>query len=256
MYNRPALKLIYTYDGSFEGLLSAIYRAYYDRQIPDEILCEHGLQRELLCRYVPVVTDSKNANAVYMSIPKKISKGALKTVYLVHLSEEPDKGTVIYNYLRLGFELGKKVDLHMDNDWVMRALKISWYVSREAHRLTGFLRFSQMEGGIYYAPITPVNDVLELLCRHFAERLAAQPWVICDTGRKKAAVYDTKKWEILSVDSITLPDLAEKEKEYQRLWREFYNTIGIESRRNEKLRQKLMPKMYHKNMTEFQLDDL
>ncbi len=254
MHNGGALKLVYTYDGSFEGLLCAVHHAYYEHQVPDEILCEDGLQRDLMACYVAVDTDKTKSDAVYFSIPKRISANALQTAYRVFLSEAPDKATVIYQYLRLGYSLGKKVDYLLDNDWVLRAQKISRYVGTEAHRLAGLLRFSQMTGDIYYAAITPVNNVLELLCVHFADRMPSQPWVICDTGRKTAAVYDTRRWEVMRVDALALPDYAKGEKEYQRLWRGFYNAIGIESRRNEKLRQKLMPKMYHKNMTEFWLD--
>ena len=44
--------LYYIYDGSFEGLLTAIYEAYYRRQHPDEILSIEDIQENLLIEYV------------------------------------------------------------------------------------------------------------------------------------------------------------------------------------------------------------
>lgn len=253
MSDGTVLKTVYLCDGSFAGILSAVHRAYYSREIPDEILCVDGVQREFMTRYVEVETDCAKARAVYASIPKKISNNALQTAYQVYLSEEEDKATAIYRFLRLGYRIGRKVEQAYSDPDALRALKISWYVGGEAHRLCGFLRFQQMEGGVYYAPVSPVNNILELLCRYFADRMPSDPWVICDTRRSIAAAYDTRQWVLRKVDTVRLPDVAQGEKEFAALWREFYKTIGIEGRKNENLRRQLMPKMYWKNMTEFQL---
>ena len=255
MLDGSTLKTVYLYDGSFEGLLSAVHRAYYSREIPDEIRCISGAQREFMTRYIDIQTDRIKADAVYASIPKKICNRALHTVYQAYLSDAPDQATAIYRFLRQGYRKGRRVlECYNDPD-VLRVLKLCWYVGGEAHRLCGFLRFSRMENGVFYAPVSPVNHVLPLLCHYFADRMPSEQWVICDTKRRLAALYDKRKWEIVSVDSISLPEFAEDERQYQALWRRFYQTIGIESRKNEKLRRQLMPKMYWKNMTEFQLTE-
>ena len=255
MPERGVLKKVYVYDGSFEGILCAVHRAYYSKEEPEEIVKSDALQRDLFSEYVYIQIDRKKSDAVYSSISTKISSNALFLLYNVFLSEEPDKATVIYQYLRRGYALGAKVALHFQDPWVLRAQKISQYVSLEAQRLSGFLRFSQMEGNILYSAISPVNNILELLCQYFADRLPSQPWVIADTKRRMAGVYNGERWVISEVDAASLPGETADELEYQKLWRAFYNTIGIAGRKNHNLRRQLMPKMYWKNMTEFKYDD-
>lgn len=244
--------LIYIYDGTFEGLLTAVHYAYYHHQHPDEIVSEHDLQQNFMAEYIVVETDTQKSRAVYTSIPHKISSKTLGVIYSVFLSMEYDKGTIIYNYLRLGYKMGSRVDSYLQNDWVLKTHKISAYVGREAHLLKGFIRFSEMEGGVLYSPITPTNNILELLCPCFADRMPSQPWVICDKIRSIAGIYDTNQWIITQVDIAILPDCKEDDTKYRQLWRSFYNAIGIESRKNHNLRRQLMPKKYWKNMTEFQ----
>ena len=243
--------LIYIYDGSFEGLLSAVHYAYYHREEPDEIVCADRLQHNFIAQYVTIESDAEKFKAVYNSIRKKISDRALYDIYLTYLSAEDDKATAIYKYLRLGYKLGIHIQQHLQEDCVLRVNKISSYVSMETHKLKGFVRFSEMEGGVLYSPITPVNNVLKLLCPYFADRLPSRPWVICDTSRHAAAIYDTNQWVIRDVDTITLPKYGQDEEHYQQLWKAFYNSICIESRKNPKLRMQMMPKRYWHNMTEF-----
>jgi len=243
--------LIYIYDGSFDGLLSAVHYAYYNREEPDEIVSTDRLQQNFIAQYVTIKTDSEKSKAVYNSIRKKISDRALYDLYLTYLSNEPDKATAIYKYLRLGYKLGIHIHHHLHEDCVLRVNKISGYVSMETHKLKGFVRFSEMEGGVLYSPITPVNNVLELLCPYFADRLPSQAWVICDTARHTAAIYDTEQWVIRDVDTINLPKYNQDEARYQQLWKAFYNAICINSRENPKLRMQMMPKRYWQNMTEF-----
>ena len=241
----------YVYDGTFEGALCAVHHAYYNHQVPEEIVSIDGLQEDLFGDYIMIETDEKKYKDVYHSIPRKISYDALYTVYNVFLSNEADKATVIYNFLRLGYQLGYSVYLHHQNEWVLRAQKINRYVTYEAHRLKGFARFADMDGGILYAEITPINNVLELLCPYFSDRLRSQPWIIYDKKRGIAGIYDTSKWVISQVNHAVIPQYSEDEQHYQDLWRLFYKTITVEGRENPNLRRQLMPKMYWKNMTEF-----
>ena len=59
-----------------------------------------------------------------------------------------------------------------------------------------FVRFSVMERGVMYSEIAPDNDVLELVADHFSERFRNDPFIIHDTGRKKAVVAFEGKWYI------------------------------------------------------------
>lgn len=242
--------LTYVYDGSFEGILTAVFEAYYRHEEPDLIESEQCLQQDFLTRYVFIKTDSKKADRVYNSIWQKISGEALKNVYHVYLSEEPDAGTIIYKYLRLGWKMGSRVDLHLADDTVRRVDDINRRVGYEVHRLLGFVRFRQVEGGIFYSAISPDNNIVELLAPHFAERLADQNWIIHDVKREIAAMYNMKTWIVSEFSAEDIPKDTAAENEYAQLWKQFFNTLAIQERENPKLQKRLMPKRYWKHITE------
>ncbi len=243
--------LIYTYDGSFDGVLSAVHNAYYSRENPKAIVCENECQQELFCDIKMIETDAAKAKAVRDATEKKISPNALFNIYRVHLSNDINRATMIFNYLKIGFKMGARVDMFMSNEWVMNVKRTAQRVSNEACRMREFVRFSEMENGVLFAKIEPDNNVLAMICPHFADRLASLPWVICDKKRSIAAIYDTKKWAICEFETNKAVSKADGEERYQQLWKKFYDTIAIESRKNERQRMQCMPKKYWKNMTEF-----
>lgn len=236
--------LTYVYDGSFEGLLTSIHEAYYRRQEPGMIKNRENLQCSLVDEYVQIETDAAKSDKVYRSIIEKISTEALHHVYHVFLSEDEAAGTLIYNYLKLGWKAGSKVDFYLSDDRVHKVHAISQRVEFEHHRLLGFLRFRQVEGGIYYASCKPDNNLVELLAPHFAERLQDQSWIIHDVGRDIAALYNKKSFIISEFSVDDIPGTTEEENEYQKLWKQFFTTLSIPSRNNPKLQRQLMPRRY------------
>lgn len=242
--------LAYVYDGSFEGMLTAIFEAYYRKEEPVDILPEQGLQQNLLAQYVTIKTDSVKSDRVYASIWKKISQDALKNVYHAYLSEEPDAGTLIYRYLKLGWKMGGRVDLHLSDDTVFKVMDINRKLEFEVHRLMGFVRFRQVEGGIFYSAISPDNNVVELLAPHFAQRLSDQKWIIHDVKRELAALYNKKTWMMSEFSAEDIPGATEEESKYAGLWKEFFNTLAIPSRNNPKLQRQLLPRRYWEHLTE------
>jgi len=59
--------IYYIYDGSFEGILTAIYHAYYRRETPEKIVEEYDLQESLIINKVYIRTDIEKSNKVYHS---------------------------------------------------------------------------------------------------------------------------------------------------------------------------------------------
>lgn len=244
------MMLAYIYDGSFEGLLTSVFEAYYHKEEPDVIVPERGLQQDLLMKYIHIRTDSVKSDRVFASIRSKISNKALQNVYHAYLSEEPDAATIIYRYLKLGWKMGSRVDLHLSDNTVFRMMDINRRLEFEVHRLMGFVRFRQMEGGIYYASLSPDNNVTELLAPHFAERLSDQRWIIHDVKRELAALYNTKTWIMSDFSVSDIPGATEDETKYAKLWKEFFNTLAIPSRTNPKLQRQLLPRRYWDHLTE------
>lgn len=242
--------LAYVYDGTFEGLLTAIYDAYYRRQHPDCILSQKQMQYNICYEYIYVATDNTKSNKVYNSIEQKISPDALCNVYNVFLSEADDAGTIIFEYLKLGWRLGKSVEMHLADERVHKVNKISLNVEHEKHKFTGFVRFTLTEEGVYYASIEPLNNIVVLLAPHFAERMSDVQWMIHDVKRGAAVVYNGKEWALADTGVQPAPDIADKDPRYQTLWKEFFNSIAVQGRINPKLQKSLMPIRYWRYLPE------
>jgi len=245
--------LYYIYDGSFDGLLTAIYNAYYRREVPDKITSNDDIQESFIIEKVYIETDKEKSQRVYNSILSKISYRALRHVFYAYLSELDDSSTAIYKYLRLGWKMGADVDKNLSNDAVLAVHNISRKVGRESHAILGLIRFKRLKGDIYYSQIEPMYNILGIIAPHFAERLANENWVIHDLKRGIAVMYNKKEWIIKDVDVIEELCFEKDEEMYQKLWQEYYKSITIKNRINPRLQKRNMPMRYWKHLIEKQI---
>lgn len=242
--------LCYTYDGSFNGLLTSIYEIYYRRQNPQEIVSAESSNLQLFYRQEYIACDEDKAARVYDAIDSRISSRALRNVYCAYLSEHPRAGIWIYEYLRLGWKLGPKLDLHLADERVHRIHQLHRKVKSEQHRLLGLVRFQRCQRDIYYAAIEPDHNVAELLAPHFANRLSDQNWIIHDLRRDLAVVFNRKEWVSTGFTLKQKLELEQDEQYYQRLWKQYYDSIAISNRKNPRLQKQCMPERYWKHLVE------
>ncbi|QTL99026.1 DUF4130 domain-containing protein [Iocasia frigidifontis] len=241
----------YLYDGSFPGLMTAIYQAYYYEHKPNYIISSNKYQPALFAEKVIIKTDMKKFDRVYQAVKKKISNRSLQKIYYAYLSELDDIEMKIYRYLRMGFTIGKKIDGHLSNKLVLKLNKIYNKVSGERHRLLGLLRFRKIAGDIYYAPFEPDHNVITLMAPHFAKRLVDQNWIIHDLKREKAVIYNQQEWVLTDLKKrLDQGRLTAEEIEYQELWRGFFDSVAIENRKNSRLQRQFMPERYWKYLIE------
>lgn len=240
----------YIYDGSFDGLLTSIFEAYYLKETIEDIVFEDSIQGNLLVQSKYIVTDEDKAKRVYNAIKTKISPKALKLVFYVYLSEVSGHGMAILDYVRLGFKLGPKVDLNLSNDVVLKMNKIHDKVAKERHRMTGLIRFQELENGIFYSAIEPDHNILGLLAPHFVSRISNENWVIHDIKRGIEILYNKKEWIITDIEIKDSLVLKENEEIYQDLWRAYFKSTAIQNRVNPKLQRKNMPMRYWKHLVE------
>ena len=241
--------IYYIYDGSFEGLLTAIYDAFYSDHHPDQIVPDNRTQQGLFSQTTRITTDEEKAGKVYRAIDEKISNYTLKSVYYAYLSEIEQIEMVIYRYLRMGFKYGDKVNKRLSNDIVRKMDRVRRKVSFESHRLKGLLRFRSLKNGIFYAPVEPDYNVISLMAPHFAARLADQEWIIHDLKREQAIFYNLEEWVLTDFDQEQV-DYASEEEDYQELWKEFFKSIAIKNKKNPKLQRQYMPERYWKHLIE------
>ena len=244
--------VIYIYDGSFEGLLSTVFCCYADKQIPFAIEKSEYGQLTIDSEYRHVETDLDKAKRVMDKVIKCAGYSAYRNMYYTYLSEKADAEKNIFGYVRMCLKHGSFADRHLTTECVDFVLDAAKRTGHEAHKYTGFVRFSELEGGIYYGEIEPMHNILPIIARHFELRYQNMPFLINDKRRGQCLVYNGKESIIHPVDSTPNIVLSGSEREYRRLWKEFYDTVEIKERHNERCRMSFMPKRYWKYLTELQ----
>lgn len=242
--------IVYIYDGSFDGLLTCIFEAYYRHENPDDIIPMDRLQNNFLYQRYIIKTDSNKARKVYRSIAEKISTEALKRVFYAYLSELDGSGGAILNYLRIGFKIGRDIDSHLSNDAVLTMDKLNHKVSGERHAMLGLLRFKMLESNILYANYEPQYNVTGLIAPHFVNRIPNENWIIHDIKRNIAALYNKKEWIIKELELEDEMIIHEDEEDYQEMWKSYYRHISIASRKNLRLKKNNMSMKYWKHLVE------
>ena len=96
----------------------------------------------------------------------------------------------------------------------------------------------------------PDHQVLELLADHFADRFKNNPFIIHDIKRNKAVVGSGGIWYLTYFTGEELPEPCSDERQYQKLWKQYFETIAIRERTNPRCQKTLMPVRYWKHLTE------
>jgi probable DNA metabolism protein len=242
--------IIYTYDATIEGFFTCVFDAYQLKQNPLNITSSNEIQQMIGARIKYVETDTDKSNRVFNGIKTKMGTKILDDILMAHLSENPQKDIILFNYIKLGFKIGRRLDFMLSDDFVIKVVKMNRYIGYELSKLLGFTRFSKLENNIYYGEISPKNNLLPVLMEHFSGRFNKMPFILNDVGREIAGVYDMNEWYMLSSKEINIPKYSSDEKEYLLLWKKFYDTIAVTDRKNEKCKQGLMPKRFWKHMPE------
>ena len=238
------------YDGSFSGFLSCVFDCYVNREEP----VEFRTPEDPCCSLYPlrtVQTREEHARRVYRSMAVKFGAEGQRLVTRGFLTCLPDREMWLWRFIRQGYKIGPAVVRDLTDPTVDRVRKAVQHLEREAHLLTGFARFSELDG-ILVGEIEPKNRVLPLLRPHFCGRFPQEQFVLYDRTHKEALLHRPGQWVILPAENFRMGPANERELAYRRMWRSFYDTIAIEGRYNPKCRQTHMPKRYWGTMTEFQ----
>ena len=244
--------VIYLYDGTFEGALSAVYDMFYAKVKLNEtaLYSKLSYQYQLMDEVVETTLDEEKAGKVAQSIMESFGENAFRQIGCAFLSEDNDFGTKLFRCLKRAYKLGANAMENYSDPDIMEMYKCYNAVAREAQRMVGFIRFVELNQGIFYAEFEPTYDLLGLMVPHFKERLADQLWVIHDTKRRKAAFYNKETVHFSDLDPVEDLYFSSREKQYQEMWRAYYDHIAIDERKNPKLQRQMMPKKYWKFLIE------
>jgi len=252
-------ELSFTYDGSFEGLLTCVFEAFNRKQFPQQIFKQEV--SVLFTENYHVVTDEQKANRVVAGLRKKISESAIQMLFTCWLSELEGIEMLEFHYICKSFRETKSIELNFADPDVLELSKIFRKVQREAERMRQFVRFQKTADQYYFAAIKPLYDVLPMVADHFEDRFADQQWIIYDIKRKYALYYNLHKTEIVYFDDLKIDiqtgrlhheALAEDELYFQSGWRGYLRSISIKERKNLRLQRQFMPKRFWKYLTEKQ----
>lgn len=253
--------MVFIYDGSYEGLLSCIFVIFKDRRSPAAISTEDSYQLTLLDTVTYVATNEEYSARVLKGIDARTNSRASELIYQLFLSELPSSEMLVYQVIQAIIQKGDESILqNFASPFMLRAAQIEKMVHREVHRMHAFVRFQKSRDGLFYAAVDPDFNVLPLIGDHFERRYADQCWLIFDTRRHYGLYYDQAKMSFVSPDdpvfSITAGVLEdeslqdEREKEYQALWKNYFQAVNIRERNNTKLHLRHMPRRYWKYLTE------
>ena len=156
-----------------------------------------------------------------------------------------------FRYLLLIAKRGGPVRGMLSHPDVLKAEQALRRVSHEIDRMKGFVRFRESASGALYAPLSPDNDIVDLLARHFSKRLPEYPFVLHDVRRKKAAVWDGEHLFLAPLQQAEVM-LSADEEGWQKLWKTYFSAVNIPSRERIRQQNGYLPKRYRKFMTEFE----
>ena len=253
--------IIFRYDKTFEGLLTAVFDAYNRRTFPDVLIGENDLSPLFCDDEHTVVTDDEKASRVMRGLEKKLSASALAALTTCWLSELPEADILLLRYIRKAINSPVKIELNFGDEDVLGLAKLWKKVDQERLRIIQFVRFQKTADEIYFAPIEPLYNVLPLTLYHFKDRYADQKWLIYDIKREYGYYYDLK--EILEVrfeqkDKHLLTGILDEsimdkdELLFQKMWKAYFKHIAIKERTNHKQQRSFMPTRFWKHLTEKQ----
>ena len=208
--------VVYLYDSSFEGFLCCVFESFAQHEIPFAVWTP---QRETSTLYpvkdIPI--DHAKAQRVFASFGRKLGP---ETEYLVSrdfLSGREDKELLLIRFLHLAFALGPGTVKRAGHPDVAPLYEMKKSLDWEVDKFQGFVRFEEHDG-MLGAVIHPKNYILPRLLE-----LAAP---------------------------LELPPPSEREQQFQALWKQFYQTLEIKARHNEKCRMTHCPKRFWADMVE------
>ena len=279
--------LVYTFDNTLDGLLTAVFDSFLLKQQPDYLLAEGEQLPLFVDQQYRVVTDSEKAERVWKGLEKHLSRDGVHMITISWLSEERALNQPLFNFICKVFRRESKGQVHdsglnhatcpldslernaSDED-VLAVRNTCRRVLHETLRMKQFIRFQKAKDGTYLAVVSPDHNVLPLITDHFQDRFNDQSWLIYDAKRHYGYYYGAspnpskRRGDVIRVTfeneaevpfdlsngKMDADILSDNDKIFQDLWRTYFKAICIKERMNPKKQLSDMPRRYWKYMTE------
>ena len=241
--------MILVYDGTFEGFLSLVYEVYYKKlkpikiykTLPNEIIFEEILEIE---------TSQDNVLKVLNAIKTKFPKEILEKILNIFMCDSKEFEMALLEYIIIGFKETKQL-FNINNSCVFYLNSLEKELFRNVHKMTGFIRFEELEDATLYAKVESKFNIVYFLGKHFLKRFNNQNFIIHDLNRKLAFVKIENDFSVQEVAFFDEPNYSSNEQKFQKLWKSFFSGVTIKERINSKLQQQMVPLIYRTYMSEF-----
>ena len=269
----PGAPAMLGYDGTLEGLLASIFVAY---AAPCEVtdVCAGAIVQPRIGQQVATVPTSFDAaERVARSIRRACGPAVWRTVMAASAADGPQTGTCVYRFVRYALDAsnarvcssckrkrscntacGRLASVRLLDQWahpdVGPVLELQRRVSNEVEKMRQFVRFSHVEGDLWFARCNPNCSVVPLVMAWFAQRYNTQRFVIYDEVHHIAGISEGGRWELVSTTDIAPLPPAQDEALMQQAWKRFYRALSIDERYNPELRDRFMPHRLWRNLTE------
>ncbi len=246
---------ILIYDGSFNGYLTTIFKAFDEKIDIADIQKNNQSQSGLFSDVETVFTQMDKAKRVWNGISKK-STLSMKNIYFAFLSESKGVELLLFNYISKLFSNNTSSFHGYTEDTNIKVEQLARMVSKEKQKIEAKLRFQLTKDHVYFAPIEPDFNILPLISKHFRSRFSDKQWIIYDTKRKYGLFYDLFSTEMISLDlkEINTHNLLQSSifsrdtHTTQDVWDNYLANTAIKSRINTKLHTPYVPKKHWKRL--------
>jgi probable DNA metabolism protein len=243
---------VYLFDGTLGSYSNSLKKLWYVAQ-KGERLCS---KEEYHPGLFETVLDLDDLNELEFSQKETaLFKDCCRTLIYSFCSGEKEAVEATPSFISYMRTNGNKGFYHLAEPSVRIVTKAAKRTSGEAHKLKGILRFRKF-GNLFYGQYFSKTFVLPMLGNHFFKRMPNEKWIIHDTERETGLFYDGKELRQAFFDKNELAELkiqsekAKAEDQIEKLWKKYFNTIAIETRKNPKLQQSFMPKQYWRYIVE------
>lgn len=232
------------YDDTWNGLLTT-FQYCLNQGIQSAEIVSSSIQEATSLFGEPEIvnTNLTKARKLKDDIKSELGENPLRLMYHAFLSEKKTIEDTLFQYLRLGFQEGKKFSNFLTNEYIHRVETLAKKVMREKHRYLGLLRFTTIQDNILMAEFEPDYFILPLLAKPFFDRLGSEEFIIFDKKRKKALIKERDELYFQTVDDALMASLKNQQydKTYENLWITYFKTIAISLRHNIKLQRSRVP---------------
>lgn len=251
--------IIFNFDQTFEGLLTLVFESYRLKLFPDVIMGRGENQSFLFSDPIFIPTEQDKSERVWNKIIARTSQTNANRIYIAFQSELPGTPKLIFDYIRLMTERQQSIETDFTLTPVMEMTRLFNKVAKETARVRMFTRFQQTQENSYYASVMPEYDVLPLCLDHFTDRFADQEWMIYDLKRDYGFYYNLTGTERISFEKLPVNPVNgqlyesfhnPEERHFQKLWKNYFDIICIEERKNYKLHRQMLPRRFWRYLPE------